>query len=254
LRAESADSPGELPQRLRLHPALEQIDLLVFDKDGTLLDFDAMWSGWVERLAADLSAAVARPVEAALFDAFGYDAEQRRALPERPLGTNTMAELRRLTGATLIELGVAPAAADRALAATWAGPDPVTLARPLDDLPTLFGGLRAAGRRIAVVTTDDREPTERTLEALEVAPMVEAVIGADDGLPVKPAPDAVVAVASRLGVAVTRTAVVGDTVADLAMARAAGALAIGVASGVGSAADLGAAADLVLPSVASLLA
>jgi phosphoglycolate phosphatase len=84
--------------------------------------------------------------------------------------------------------------------------------------------------------------------------MVEAVIGADDGLPVKPAPDAVVAVASRLGVAVARIAVVGDTVADLAMARAAGALAIGVASGVGSAADLGAAADLVLPSVASLLA
>jgi phosphoglycolate phosphatase len=165
-----------------------------------------------------------------------------------------MAELRRLAGATLVLNGVAQPDAERALATTWAGPDPVALARPLDDLPALFGGLRAAGRRIAVVTTDDREPTERTLEALEVAPMVEAVIAADDGLPVKPAPDAVVAVAARIGVAVSRTAVIGDTLADLAMARAAGARAIGVASGVGSAADLEAAADLVLPSVASLLA
>jgi phosphoglycolate phosphatase len=47
---------------------------------------------------------------------------------------------------------------------------------------------------------------------------------------------------------------IGDTLADVRMGRAAGAgLVIGVRSGVGAPAALGAEADLVLPSVAALL-
>jgi phosphoglycolate phosphatase len=46
---------------------------------------------------------------------------------------------------------------------------------------------------------------------------------------------------------------VGDTTADLRMARAAGARAIGVASGVESAADLALHADLVMGTVAELV-
>ena len=30
---------------------LAGIDLVVFDKDGTLIDFDVMWGGWAESLA-----------------------------------------------------------------------------------------------------------------------------------------------------------------------------------------------------------
>ena len=33
-----------------LHPVLDGIDLVVFDKDGTLISFDAMWSGWAREL------------------------------------------------------------------------------------------------------------------------------------------------------------------------------------------------------------
>ena len=44
---------------------LDGIDLVIFDKDGTLIDFHAMWSGWVETLADDLERRPAgRPVGA----------------------------------------------------------------------------------------------------------------------------------------------------------------------------------------------
>jgi phosphoglycolate phosphatase len=64
----------------------------------------------------------------------------------------------------------------------------------------------------------------------------------------------IVALCARLGVAPARTAVVGDSPADISMGRAAGAgLVVGVRTGVGSEADLG-AADLVLDSVEGLIA
>ncbi|HEY0444684.1 MAG TPA: HAD hydrolase-like protein, partial [Candidatus Limnocylindrales bacterium] len=69
----------------------------------------------------------------------------------------------------------------------------------------------------------------------------------------KPAPDMLLDICHRLGAEPARTAVVGDSAVDLAMARAAGAgRVIGVLSGVSRRADLEALAAAVLPSVAYL--
>src|SRR5207253_1206595 len=87
-----------------------------------------------------------------------------------------------------------------AIQAGWHIPDPVALARPLADLPALFGALRAGGMRIAVATTDDRAPTLATLAALGVAPLVDALACGDDGYPIKPAPDAILALCRELGI------------------------------------------------------
>ena len=240
-------------QGAAIHSVLDGIDLVVFDKDGTLVDFHAMWSAWTVRLAAHLGSLTARAVEPALYAALGFDPGTGRALPGRPLAATPMADLRVIARGALIRDGVPVERADAALDAAWVGPDSVALARPLADLPVLFGTLRASGRRIAVVTTDDREPTERMLAALGVGDLVDALIAADDGLPVKPAPDAVLRVCRLLAVAPGRTAVAGDAVADLLMARAAGARAIAVTSGVSDRADLGSAADVILPTIAALV-
>ena len=107
---------------------------------------------------------------------------------------------------------------------------------------------------MAVATSDDREPTVRTLAALGVAGAIDAVVCADDGVAVKPAPDMVQRLCAMTGVRADRAAVIGDSPADLRMARAAGAdLAIGVLTGVGSRADLAPLADLVIDSVARFL-
>jgi phosphoglycolate phosphatase len=123
----------------------------------------------------------------------------------------------------------------------------------LGDLPAIFGRLRQDGRRLAVVTNDDRAPTDATLRALGIRDSVEATVCADDGFAVKPAPDAVFAVCHAFRTDPSRVAVIGDTPADLAMAREAGArLVIGVRSGLGSEDDL-TAADMTLDSIGTLL-
>jgi phosphoglycolate phosphatase len=136
----------------------------------------------------------------------------------------------------------------------WHAPDPVGLARPLGDLVGLFSRLRTAGVRIGVATSDDRDPTERTLAALGLTGAVDAIVCADDGVAVKPAPDMVRHLCAQLGVDPARAAVVGDSVADLEMGRRAGAgLVIAVLTGAGDRDSLAPAADLVLPSAVDLV-
>jgi phosphoglycolate phosphatase len=233
---------------------LDGIDLVVFDKDGTLIEFGSMWSGWAADLGARLHRAAGRPVEGPLYAMLGYDPDSRSILPGGGLAATPMSRLRDRTRDVLIAEGLTASDAERALEVAWLAPDPVALARPLADLGSLFRSLRDGGRRIAVATTDDREPTERTLAALGLAGLVDATVCADDGVAVKPAPDMVVYLCAGLGVTAGRAAVVGDAPADLRMARAAGAgLVIGVLSGVGGRADLEPFADVLIGSVDQLV-
>ena len=233
---------------------LDGIDLVVFDKDGTIIEFGPMWSGWAVALADGLRAATGRSVEVPLFEMLGYDAATGAVLPGGGLAATPMARLRERTGEVLVEEGLSQAEAEVALAAAWHAPDPVALARPLTDLAALFGRLRAAGRRIAIATSDDRDPTEQTLAAFTLTGAVDALVCADDGIPVKPAPDMVLRLCAELGIEPGRTAVVGDSAADLRMGRAAGVgLVVGVLTGVGARSDLEPQADAVIGSVEGLL-
>ena len=135
----------------------------------------------------------------------------------------------------------------------WVRSDPVGAAVPLTDLEALFRRVSHPGRRIAVVTTDDRAPTDATLRHLGVRDVVAALVCGDDGFPVKPAPDAIFALCQALRTSPDRVAVIGDSPADIAMGRSAGAgLVVGVRTGIGRDMDL-AAADVIVDSVADLV-
>ena len=235
-------------------PIPPNIRAIIFDKDGTLIDFNAMWGDWITDLARHLEAAAYISIAPQLFQTLGFDPVTGAVAPGGPLAVSTMAEIRALAGEVLRAAGLTAVSAAAAIEAGWYIPDPVALAQPLADLPALFGAVHARGIRIAVATTDDRTPTLATLEALGVAPLVDALACGDDGRPIKPAPDAILALCRDLGIAPAQTAMVGDTTADLRMGRAAGVgLNIGVLSGVGSAELLAPLADMLLPSVARLL-
>ena len=228
--------------------------LVVFDKDGTLIEFQAMWGGWAVELAGDLEAATRRSIREPLFDAFGVDWRTGRILPHGALAATPMSILRGVAVDIVERAGCPADAAEAAVTASWHPPDPVTLAEPLTDLVGLFAALRARGAGLAIATTDDRVPTERTMTALGLDELVDATVCADDGIVVKPAPDMILALCDRLGVEAGDVAFVGDSPVDLRMGRAAGVRTnIGVLSGTGTTAELGPLADLLLPSVAAFV-
>ena len=239
---------------------LAAVELIVFDKDGTLIDFHGMWGEWAIQLGRDLERETGRPVAAPLLERYGVDPRTNRTLAHGLLAATPMARIRGVTVEVVVAAGASAAEAERAVAASWRAPDPVALARPLADLPGLLDGLRRGrldgrdpGRRIAIATTDDRSPTLATLTALGLDGRIDALVCADDGIPPKPGPEMVLHLCAKLAIAPGVTAVVGDSPSDLRMGRAAGAgLVIGVLSGVGRREELTPLADVILSSIAEL--
>jgi HAD superfamily hydrolase (TIGR01509 family) len=233
---------------------LSPFRLVIFDKDGTLIDFDAMWSGWVETLAARLETATGCALAPGLFAGLGYDAAHRRTIAGGRLAVTSMADLFRWILGYLKQHGLTDSEAEVVLGQAWFTPDPAGTAQPLVDLLRLFTALRQRGLKIAIATSDDRAPTLATLASLGVANLVDALIAADDGVPLKPAPDMVWTACRATGLEPRQAIVVGDALPELLMARAAAAgLAVGVTSGVSSAELLAGYADIVIENVAQLL-
>lgn len=239
---------GLAPGLLKFTPRL-----IIFDKDGTLIDFHMMWSVWIRELAARLEDRLGRPVAGALYEAVGLDLVTGRVVPSSPLAVAPMAELRSLIASVVQGADMSRPEAGDIMRALWFTPDPAQ-ATPLADLRSIFKALCSGGIAIAVATSDDRGPTQATLKNLGVDEMVSAIVGADESIATKPAPDMILHLCATLQVDPVTTVIVGDSLADMQMGRAAGVGAcIGVLSGVSARVDLAGAADILMPSINGLI-
>lgn len=226
---------------------------IIFDKDGTLIDFDAMWGNWTLQLAARLQAHCMLDIRQLLCDCYGYDLARRKILPDGKLTCTPMWRLREFMVEVVASQGISTTEARCAVDHSWHVPDPVTLAKPFTDTRKLFTNIQQHGIKIGIATTDDRAPTESMLRAFGVTRLVDTMVCADDGIKAKPAPDMVTTICARLNIDPRKAIVVGDTAADMQMARSAGAgYVIGVLSGVGSLAKLTPLADLLMDSIDTL--
>ncbi len=229
-------------------PAVDA-ELIVFDKDGTLVDLHAPWGTWVESVAAALAAII--PPEH-LLSRLGWNATSGRVEGETPLAIASLPTLQAVIATWLSEAGMgwseAMVTAQRAMLEADRPPAP-----PICALLPLFEALTARGSRLAVVTTDDLTGVERDLAPLGVLQYLSAIVAGDGALPTKPAPDMVLEACAAVGIPPMRTVVAGDSSADMLMGRAAKvALTIGVLSGSGTTETLSPHADVLVPTVCTL--
>lgn len=234
-------------------------DLIAFDKDGTLFDFGASlrapFLAGVERLVAVFAGQ--SKVRAELYRTLGYNSATGMFDARGPFATSTNVAI----GYAIVTVLYQHAGPEQ----DWSdcekllkeefGPlfEGTRHLKATTRLQTLFSSLSNRGVKIAVISNDDASHTESALAGFDIAPYVDFVAGGDGPFPHKPAPDALLAAAGRLGVAPARTAVVGDAVTDLEMGRAAGAgLRVGVLTGASSREELAEAADLVLKSIGEI--
>ena len=222
---------------------------ILFDKDGTLIDFHATWFALADMMALR-AAGDDRARADALLEAAGFDFAAHRFRPDSVLAAGTNEDV------VALWYPHVPDAQRRVLTEEF---DKVaathTLATPvaLPGCRAALSALHAAGYRLGVATNDSTGGAERTLLSLGVAQMFDAAFGYDAVANPKPAPDTVHAFCDLTGLKPAQLAMVGDNRHDLQMARAGGVgLAVAVLSGTGTFESLSPLADVVLDSIADL--
>jgi phosphoglycolate phosphatase len=222
---------------------------ILFDKDGTLIDFDATWPRLYEMLALDLAGGDAALAEIMLAQG-GFDPVTRRVRSGSTLAAGNTIDIARLW---FPDLAPDPHRAMVTRIDTVFYENGIRYSVPVPGLAGTLAMLSAEGYAMGVATSDGTAGARAALEALGVAAHLPHVFGYDSVAHPKPAPDMVHAFAAAAGLALGEIVVVGDNNHDLAMARAAGAgAAIGVLTGNSSADDLAGLADAVLDSICDL--
>jgi phosphoglycolate phosphatase len=226
----------------------KSLKAILFDKDGTLIDFERTWAP-VIRAAAQLAARDDTALAHRLLEACGVEPASGRTRADSLFASGNSAEI----AAEMVALGSAwaPAALTVELDKLFA--EAGAEAVGLTDLPMLFSRLKGAGFAIGIASSDAAAGIRETLRALGVDGEVDFIAGYDSGHGHKPDPGMALAFCRRAGCSPGQMMMVGDNRHDLAMGRAAGAGAVvGVLSGTGTPESLGDLADALIGSVAEL--
>ncbi len=91
---------------------------------------------------------------------------------------------------------------------------------------------------MAVITNKTRDFSEPILDRLGIRPFFSLVIGADSGLPLKPAPDSILKIVDDFGVPKNRAVIVGDGTTDARAGKASGIISCAVTYGFRSEEEL----------------
>jgi phosphoglycolate phosphatase len=185
---------------------------VIFDLDGTLLDT-------IEDLADALNQVLAEnhfPLHS--IDQYkqlvGLGLEQlvNDALPENARDAATFKRV--------------ATAANEAYAAHWNNKT-----KPYAGVVDLLRQLKAQGVKIAVLSNKPQRFTQLCVEALLPYELFDVVMGAQDDVPKKPAPDGALKISEQLGILPDKILYVGDSGTDMKTAKAAGMFALGVSWG-----------------------
>lgn len=231
----------QLKAKGRLYP----VDAILFDKDGTLLEFMGTWGVWSEHLLRSYSSRLGelagKPVELNGAELLGLvvDRDGKPSDYDRngPLSMGTVEQLMSVLAWQGYRTGTTWALSMKAAYASKEdadrGLEEERAAVPLPGLADFLGRCRAIGLKLAVVTADETAAAEKHLEWLGIRSYFEACIGSDQVARSKPFPDMAQLACAQLNVHPSRVAVIGDTSGDMAMAKGAGAAAaIGILSSV----------------------
>lgn len=221
---------------------------ILFDKDGTLVDFDRTWGEAGFQVLTALAKGDAEAFER-LVKIAKYDVKSRVFLPGADLIAGTSTDMAPIWAEALgrddhDDLAKEIDRRFMELAPTLMVP----IGNPLDILSTLA----ERGYRLGIATNDIEAAALQQAELMGLLPHLDFIVGQDSGHGAKPGPGMVHGFARHIGVDPEHVALVGDSTHDLHAARAAGAIGIAVLSGPATRADLEPHADYVIDSIADL--
>lgn len=228
--------------------ANETITGILFDKDGTLLDYAKTWLP-VNRELARIAAEDDAELADRLLAACGMDPVTGHVVPDSLLAAGNTAEI----AAGLVKAGSPLPVAELVSRLDALFSNGAATAVPVTDLEAFFKRLHAKGYKLGVASSDNERSIRETAERFGFARYLDYVAGYDSGHGAKPEPGMVLGFCKATGLAPEQVAVVGDNNHDLHMGQRAGAgMKVAVLTGTGSRASLSDASDHCLNDITEL--
>ena len=231
-------------------------DAIIFDKDGTLLDFDSFWVAVSRKAVQDILTELGRtdiPV-CEFLAAFGvHDGVTDM---DSVLCKGTYEQLGQIIHRILAGHGChisCDEAVKRTINAFNANADAGEIKPTCPDLAEVLTTLKKQNIKLAVVTTDNEEITRRCLKKLGIENLFDKIYTDDGKTPTKPDPCCAMDFSNVTGVKKEQMIMVGDTMTDVSFARNSGIAVIGVAKTDRNRSALAPYADAVISEMSELL-
>lgn len=206
---------------------------IIFDKDGTLLNFEAFWLPVTESVLTELARkfCVSKEAVQAAEERLGIDSG--KADKSGVLCAGTYAEMSEIVRTVFSVYGTETAEREmyrelcRSFGENMNRGEIVPIAPGLKEL--LFG-LKDGGYSLFVATTDNAGLTSVCLKKMGIHGLFDGVYTDGAGYPAKPDPYVIEQIVREHSIAKERLAMVGDTRTDLLFARRGGIAGIGYAA------------------------
>jgi phosphoglycolate phosphatase len=228
---------------------LHNIKAILFDKDGTLVDFEKTWFKASHEILVIFSNGNSQKL-AALEAVAHWDAKQKRFLPSSPILAGATADYVPLL-AKAINIECTPEFLNEF--------DRLSIEKgyentaPIGEPHVVLAALKQQGYILGVATNGPEKLAHMHNEKLGITHLLSFTCGYDSGFGRKPKGGMARAFSRHIGLECHEIAVVGDTLHDIHMAHDAGCLAIGVASGLTPHAVLAKEADMMIGCLEDLL-
>jgi phosphoglycolate phosphatase len=234
--------------------------LIIFDKDGTLIDFTATWVPLIRKRVSFLLKKLGRDgeMETLLLRSWGIDPVSGKVDPRGPCPVSPRSDEIVIGTMALYQHGypwdeskqwVTEAFDEADADGNWR--EKVV---PIKGIQTFLSGLKRDGFHTALATNDERKDTEAILNHLSMDGLFDVVLCSGEVNPAKPYPETIFTICRKLSVHPHETVMVGDSVTDMMMGKRAGvALTIGILEGgVTPKEELEKVADFVVDSIQDL--
>lgn len=230
-------------------------DGVIFDKDGTLMDFDAFWVSVSVRAIEDILKELGKtdiPV-CQILTAFGVHNGVTDI--DGVLCKGTYEQMGQIVHHILNEYGCNISCDETVklvIDAYSRNADAGEVKPSCPDLVDVLTGLKKQGKKLAIVTTDNREITRKCLKKLGIEALFDKIYTDDGKTPMKPDPYCAVDFGNVAGVKKECLVMVGDTMTDVNFAKNAGIAVIGVAKNDRNRSILAPYADAVISEISQL--
>ncbi len=220
---------------------------ILFDKDGTLLDFQSTWGPWSLQVVDQLANGD-QTLTAKMERAWGLDRANQRILPDSVIIASTVENV----AGAIVEF--VPDMSLNQMIEFLNETGAQAKGMPVIDLNPFLDELADLDLFVGIATNDSEATARAQLRRLEVEHRFEFIAGYDSGFGGKPAPDMCLAFSEYVGVLPENMVMVGDSADDLQAGSAAGMQTVAVLTGVASAVELAPLADVVLNDIGDLVA